>query len=282
MEGIGEVELHVKSHRTQTGSNHQDTITLTSVCYAPGAPCNIMGRPALEDYTLENTKDGLILRDYDDGRLVAVIEEGSHSRLRLTGQSKKSISLEKYTKRFLCATLPLGQRLKWYGYNEWLQKDPEYAYDAELAPEEEQWSKQHWFSESEFVWERMKLNATNSEDLAQGRSLLRCLMTIKPEEWNSVTFPMFQKDGKNIDDAELEDGKANGAKFYFSASELEWVRRFCGNMQNFMNAHGLYYCSKNDCKKAQPIVESLMAGSEGQVSQMEWGMDGSRKRKWGW
>ena len=86
VQGIGEIELPVKTHLTRNGSNSQGTLTLVDVLYVPSVECNILGNPLLATCDID-LKPGTISKIIDSrtGKTVGLLDESKVWRLRLRG-----------------------------------------------------------------------------------------------------------------------------------------------------------------------------------------------------
>ncbi|KAL8867435.1 MAG: hypothetical protein Q9174_005667, partial [Haloplaca sp. 1 TL-2023] len=52
-QGIGQVQLAVKTNLKRSGAAYQRTLVLQNVLYVPEAMCNIIGTPILSDHKLD-------------------------------------------------------------------------------------------------------------------------------------------------------------------------------------------------------------------------------------
>lgn len=72
--GIGSVDIPTKTSPTQTGPSSHGTLHLDKVLHFPGAFCNIIGRPVVNDYRVitefTESQSGSIT-SYSDGSPVA-------------------------------------------------------------------------------------------------------------------------------------------------------------------------------------------------------------------
>ena len=114
-EGIGDVELAVKTHPTRNGRIAQGILLLRDVLYAPAVLCNILGCPILQDCTLTlGSQEPNRLRDRHTGVTVALLDSPSLWRLRLRGQSPTQTSLDPGGAYVIGAIWPISQRILWH------------------------------------------------------------------------------------------------------------------------------------------------------------------------
>ena len=115
VEGIGEIELPVKTHPTRNGSNSQGTLTLVDVLYVPSAKCNIIGNPLLDTCEVD-LKSGTVTKiiNFRTEKTVGLLDEFKVWRLRLRGQSPGQSSLDEEENTKIQVTWPKEQRDKWH------------------------------------------------------------------------------------------------------------------------------------------------------------------------
>ena len=115
VQGIGEIELPVKTHLTRNGSNSQGTLTLVDVLYVPSVECNILGNPLLATCDID-LKPGTISKIIDSrtGKTVGLLDESKVWRLRLRGQSPAQSSLDEKENAKIQVNWPEEQRDKWH------------------------------------------------------------------------------------------------------------------------------------------------------------------------
>ena len=96
IEGIGDVQLPTHIEPTNSGVPGQESVLLRDVLFAPGANCNIIGIPIIEDYVVQTdfAANSGSIRSKTDGKLVGIFNFNKLLRLRLRGQSATQSSLD--------------------------------------------------------------------------------------------------------------------------------------------------------------------------------------------
>ena len=77
VEGIGDVELTVKTHSKKTGIHFQRLLVLRDVLYAPNASCNILGGPIFDTCNVESISGGCKLFDKQNGSCMGILARQS-------------------------------------------------------------------------------------------------------------------------------------------------------------------------------------------------------------
>ena len=114
VEGVGDIELTVKTHPNRNGRNAQGALLLRDVLYAPSAVCNILGMPIIADCNLLFGGEAPNkLRDRQTDHVVALLDSPRLWRLRLRGQSSKQTSLDPERQYVIGANWPESQRTLW-------------------------------------------------------------------------------------------------------------------------------------------------------------------------
>lgn len=192
--GIGSVELPTKSSPTKTGRRSHGTIRLKNVLHAPSIFCNIIGRPILDEYSVDcgipkdpSSSSGSITRRYD-GRIVAHFKPQTRLlEVRLSGPPvgpRVGRSPFKASGHYaLHAFWPDSERQRFAAL---LASTPRFTVasgslikipnrSSTMTPAEKEWIERHWGNEYRFLLAH-GLSIFKDEDREEGRFILRALM----------------------------------------------------------------------------------------------------------
>ena len=285
VEGIGDVELTVKTHPSKTGAQYQRTLVLQDVLHAPNALCNILGGPILKTHNIQFGSRSSVTKLFDkqSGACMGLIDLNTLYRLRLRGQRSNQTSLDPDGAHFIRANWPARERALWE-QSKSQQKHPSAAHSHEatcvnsagpvapvlppavllqrkganppLTSSEKKWLKDNFGDEFHFLRD-YGLSIYKDEDREEGRSMIRAFIRGNDEEEE-------EDDGsENSFLRELEeDPTSHAADYHFSSQELDWIKKGFGHSGNFLRCYALKFYDDEDCREGQSIVRAFMEGSE--------------------
>lgn len=113
VQGVGNVELNLKTKAHRTGSGTHRTIVLKDVLLVPGATCNILGNPILDEYDVIANMQGGILKDERAGGTVGLFDFVKLWKLWLVGHRKGNTSLDPNGMYWIIALWPDEEKKRW-------------------------------------------------------------------------------------------------------------------------------------------------------------------------
>ena len=283
VEGVGDVELTVKTHPTKSGTHYQRTLVLRDVLYAPTATCNILGGPIMDTYNVSFGKLGKLL-DRENGSCWGLLDTKKLYRLRLRGQRSTQTSLDVNKSYFIRANWPDRERALWNASKNqqahFLAKNSSQTSETQaqesrlpgnlhstghdggepaLTQAEKAWLKKHWGNEFKFL-RAYGLKIYNDEDRDEGRTILRAMMKEDSED---------DEDGSSSENSFLrdleDDPYSRLADHVFSERQLDWIKEHYGNSHNFLVSHGLKFYDEDDCEMGKAIVQAELKPKKKEV-----------------
>ncbi|KAL8662020.1 MAG: hypothetical protein Q9202_005074 [Teloschistes flavicans] len=275
--GIGDVELHTKTHPTRAGAAHQHTLVLRNVLYAPTCSCNILGGHE-HNYIIAGPSSQSRLLDPDTGACIGLLDSVRLWRLRLRGQSSTQTSLNDDGGYYIHANWAPSERARWQTFQlqesrgaPTLQANLTDSRSPPLTEPEITWLKNQYGSEFHFL-RAHALSIYKDEDREEGRSILRALMNAGADEDDVEESETFGNEHDDDDDdgdsgnesensflRELEaDPTSHVADYHFSAEELDWIKANHGHSGNFLLCYGLKFYDDEDCREGKAIVRAFL------------------------
>lgn len=260
--GIGDIELPTFLPREpgtdgENNANIQTTITLRNVCYVPNAPCNVIGSPVLDRYTMTLGNHGMTLASKASGKKMAMLALGQHDRhykLWLREQSWTEITRKSDDQDHFRVKLPSRKKKDFEALKKKLKTCQEER--ERLKPEEKQFLERHLGGEAHFL-ETSGFDIKNREERRKGRQLVR--MKIEEITEDLLTCPTGPHD---VDPTDVGVNRSlSSVNQHYTKLELLWVKKNCGDLRFFLKSHALDCRKYDDCRKGKAILSKLMADS---------------------
>lgn len=275
VEGVGEVELTVKTHPNRGGSQHQRVLILHHVLHAPSSRCNILGMPIMDGYNVVLEPEMGRIIDEKSGACAGLLDHNRLYRLRLRGQRSNQSSLDPGIANLIRANWPASERASWEASrrenalslaansNDVARDNGASPKAASMAPPqtdatrnaltqtEKKWLKDNFAGEFRFLRD-YGLSIYKEEDRDEGRRIMRAMM----EDDDSSD----DDDGsENSFLRELEeDPTSHVADHAFSEEQLDWIKKNFKHSGNFLLTYGLKPFVDGDCQAGKSILHALM------------------------
>lgn len=274
--GIGTVEIPTKCSPNLSGKPSHASLHLKEVLHVPEILCNIIGQPivSLDGYspvlsfgkksngTIKDSQGKNVAYFDPDSPLFAVKVRGPP-----TGPKLGLHVLQEGGMYMISCHWRAAERKKWEEFktkNGLASSVPEpvgtTCHGSSYTDEEKAYIKLNWRSEFHFLSQH-GLNIHKEEDRAEGRQILRTLMTEdgsdEESDEESDKEPNKEPEEELEDDASF-DFEGHQADYNFSRRQLEWIEKHYRNSENFMICFGLKFYDEDDLEEARIIADAMM------------------------